>query len=129
MHWARYQWYCLKQADGQHLTLVSNFFPSSTTLPPPAKRPPANNISKSVSPYLEKSRSAPSKTCKRLAGLVSLDIQFLVANNNAGRCRAFYSSSRRIQHLNSGLEIFLKVWAFPSILKADYYCVCKGCWI
>ena len=41
---------------------MSSFFPSSTTLPPAANRPPANKTSKSVSPYREKSSAVASRT-------------------------------------------------------------------
>ncbi len=59
------------------LTFVSSFFPSSTTLPPAANRPPANKTSKSVSPYREKSSAVASRTCTQLGRHRELQLRML----------------------------------------------------
>ncbi len=95
------------------LTFVSSFFPSSTTLPPAAKRPPANKTSKSVSPYREKSSAVASRTCAHCTTSASLRM---------------HAGAAKLQLAYAARAMMTVAWAFCMSISMQFAaCNCRHC--
>ena len=92
---------------------MSSFFPSSTTLPPAAKRPPANKTSKSVSPYREKSSAVASRTCAHCTTSASLRM---------------HAGAAKLQLAYAARAMMTVAWAFCMSISMQFAaCNCRHC--